>query len=170
LFTDEFTCIQDFLAGLDRLWAALGHPEYPLRKCLAMGATAVRLRRFYAEAPAIENELEPDVSVGKSRLPLWARLLVRNEHTLRHRTTWRRVGPAQVAAKLNILAVGVPVRARNDGTIVKAAPRKTRMALTWRVDSVLGDRMEHLIANQIRAALEDDRRFTLQYPQRAKAC
>lgn len=164
----EFTLTHDFPAGLDRLWAAFGHREYPQRKYLALGAKAVRVRRFHATAQAIEVELERDVSVDKSRLPLWARWLVRSEQTLRHQSAWRRVGPAQVAAELDILPVGVPVRAHGSGTIVEAAPGTTRMVLTWHVDSMLGEKVERLFANQIRTALEDDHTFTLQYLQRAK--
>jgi hypothetical protein len=164
----EFTLTHDFPAGLDRLLAVFGRPEYPQRKYLALGATAVRVRRFHATAQAIEVELERDVSVDKSRLPLWARWLVRGEQTLRHRTAWRRVGPAQAAAELDILPVGVPVRAHGGGTIIEAAPGATRMVLTWQVDSILGENVERLFANQIRTALEDDHTFTLQYLQRAK--
>jgi hypothetical protein len=40
------------------------------------------------------------------------------------------------------------------------------MELTWQVDSILGDRVERQFADQIRAALDDDHTFTLQYLHR----
>jgi hypothetical protein len=164
----DFTLTQDFPAGLDRLWTAFGRPDYPLQKYLALGATAVRVRRFDATAQAIEVELERDVPVDTTRLPPWTRVLVRSEQTLRHRTAWRRVGPTRVAAELDISPVGLPVRAHGGGTIVEPATGTTRMVLTWRVASMLGEKVERLFADQIRAALDDDHRFTLQYLKRAQ--
>ena len=74
----EFTLTQDFPAGLDRLRVAFGRSEYPKQKYSALGATAVRIRRFQATAKAIDVELERDVPVDKSRLPPWMRLLARS--------------------------------------------------------------------------------------------
>jgi hypothetical protein len=163
----QFHLTQDFPAGLDRLWVAFGCADYPRRKYLALGATAVRVRRFRATTAAIEVELERDVPVDKSRLPPWMRLLARSQQTLQQRTAWRRVGPKQAAAELDIVPVGLPVRARASGTIVESAPGQTRMELTWQVDSMLGEKVERHFADQIRAALDDDHTFTLQYLEQA---
>jgi hypothetical protein len=162
----EFTVSQDFPAGLDRLWAAFGHPDYPQRKYRALGATALRLQSFHATASSIEVELERDMPVAASALPAWARTLVRSEQTLRHRSRWRRLGPTQVSAELDIEPVGLPVRSHGTGSIVEVAPGATRMVLHWQVTStlpVLGRKLERLFADQVRAALHADHAFTLQY-------
>jgi hypothetical protein len=159
----RFNLTQNFPARLDRLWTAFGHADYPQRKYLALGATAVRVRHFRATMEAIEVELERDVPVDKSRLPPWMRLLVRSQQTLQHRSAWRRVGPHQAAAELDIAPVGLPVRAHASGTIVESASGQTRMDLTWQVDSMMGERVERQFADQIKAALDDDHAFTLQY-------
>lgn len=117
----RFNLTQDYPAGLDRLWSAFGQADYPQRKYLALGAIAVRVRRFLVTMEAIEVELERDVPVG------------------------------------------LPVRAHASGTIVESASGYTRMELTWQVDSVLGERVERQFADQIKAALDDDHTFTLQY-------
>lgn len=164
----EFTLIQCFPAGLDRLWAAFGRPEYPQRKYRALGATRLRLHRFHVTAQAIEVELERDVAVDPSRVPAWLQTVIGPTQTLRQHTKWRRASPTQVMAELDISPVGLPVRAHGDGTIVETETGTTRMTLTWRVTSmvpVVGNRVERLFANQIRAALADDHRFTLQYLQ-----
>jgi hypothetical protein len=95
------------------------------------------------------------------------RLLARSRQTLQHRTAWRRLGPKQAAADLDIVGVGLPVRAQAGGTIVEYAPGQTRMELTWKVDSMLGEKAEPRFADQIRAALDDDHTFTLQYLEQA---
>ncbi len=166
----EFATTQDYPAGLDRLWAVFGHPEYPQAKYLALGATAVRLRRFEASAQCIEVDLERDVPLAKSRLPGWARKLLGREQTLRHCTRWRRIGATQIAAELDIAPSGLPVRAHGAGTLVEVAPGTTRMALVWHVDSslpLMHAGVERLFADQVRAALEDDHRFTVGYLQGA---
>jgi hypothetical protein len=43
------------------------------------------------------------------------------------------------------------------------------MVLTWQVHSVLGEKIERVFADQIRAALDDDHAFTLQYLEQAPA-
>jgi hypothetical protein len=165
----EFTHTQDFPAALERLWAVFGRADYPEQKYLALGAKAVRMRHFDVAAQVIQVELERDVTIDTSRLPPWARWLARSKQTLRHRTVWRRIGPAQVAAELDIALIGLPVHAHGVGTIVEPAPGTTRMVLAWRVESMLGRRVERLLADQIRAALDDDHAFTLRYLERAKA-
>jgi len=165
----EFTLTQDFPAGLDRLWAAFGSSEYPKQKYSSLGATVVRVHRFQATAKAIDVELERVVPVDKSRLPPLMRLMARSEQTLQHRTKWRRVDPKHVTAELDILPLGLPVRAHGGGTIVESRRGATRMVLTWQLHSVLGEKSERVFADQIRAALDDDHAFTLQYLEQAPA-
>jgi hypothetical protein len=162
----EFSTTQDFPAGLDQLWAVFGHREYPRQKYLALGATAVRLHRFETTVQSIEVELERDVPLVKARLPGWAHKLLGSEQTLRHCTAWRRIGATQIAAELDITPAGLPLRAHGTGTIVEVGPQTTRMALTWQVDSrlpVMRAKVERLFADQVRAALDDDHRFTVDY-------
>jgi len=164
----EFTLTHDYPAGLDRLWAVFGRPQYAQKKYSAMGATAIRLDRFHCTADALEVELERDIAVDKSRLPAWARRFIGDAQTLRHRTMWRRVGPAHVTADLDISPVGLPVRAHAVGAIVQTRDGVTRMQLNWRVHSplpILGEKVERLFAEQIQAALDEDHAFTLQYLQ-----
>jgi len=131
----EFTVTQDFPAGLDGLWAVFGRPEYPQRKYLELGATAVRIQRFHATAQVIEVDLERDVPVDRSRVPSWMRWLARSEQTLRHRSTWRRHGPKQVVAELDIEPLGLPVRAHGSGTLAESGLDATRMRLSNRHSS-----------------------------------
>lgn len=159
--TVEFTLVQDYPTGLDHLWAAFGRPDYAMRKYQALGSSAVHLRRFEATAQAIEVELERDAPVDRSALPLWARTLVGRRQTLRHHTVWRRTGPSQVSAELDISPAGLPVHAQAVGVIGEPAPATTRMVLTWQVNSVLGARVERLFARQLRAALNADHAFTV---------
>jgi len=164
----DFTLTQYFPTGLDRLWAVFGRPEYPQRKYCALGATAFRLQQFHVTAQIIEVELERDVPVDQSRLPPWVSRMVGGKQTLRHRTRWRRVSPTRVTAELDISPISLPVRARGVGTIVETAPGMTRMILTWQVKSMMpmmGEKIERLFADQVRAALDADHAFTLQYLQ-----
>lgn len=164
----QFTITQEFPAGLDRLWAVFGRPDYPRRKYRALGATAVRLRRFRATAQAIEVDLERDVPLDDARLPAWTRLLVRSRQTLRHRTAWRRLGPTQAAAELDLAPLGLPVRARGTARL-REEDGATRMTVTWQVHSLLGEAVERLFAAQLRAAAAADHDFTLRYLQEADA-
>ncbi len=164
----EFDTRQDYPAGLDRLWTVFGQPDYPRRKYLALGATAVHLHRFDATASAIEVDLERVVPLAGSRLPGWARRLLGSEQTIRHRTSWRRTGVAQVAAELDIVPVGLPVRAHGVGAITEPARGKARMTLVWHVESslpLMRGRLERLFAEQVRDALAADHDFTLRYLQ-----
>lgn len=162
----EFTLTQDFPAGIDRLWAVFGRLDYVRRKYRALGATAVRPRHFEATAQAIDVELERDVPVDPSRLPMWSRPLVGTKQTLRHHTAWRRSGPTQATATLDISPKGLPLHARGLATIVEVSPELTRMQLTWRTKSTLpmfGFLAERLLADQVRSALDADHAFTLQF-------
>lgn len=160
----EFTTTHDYPAGLERLWSVFGQPAYPRRKYLALGATALRLDRFDVDAQAIEVDLERVIPLAAAGLPAWARPLLGSEQTLRHRTTWRRESPDRIEARLEIVPVGLPVRAQGRGRLVEQPDGTSRMTLSWRVDSslpVLGVRVERLFADQVRRALEDDHRFTV---------
>jgi hypothetical protein len=159
----EITLTQEFPAGLDALWATFGSPDYPICKYRALGATAVRMRRFRAGAQTIEVELERDTPVQRARLPVWARALVGRRQTLVHRSVWRRVGATRVDAELDIEPVGLPVHAHGIGSLRDAGDGVTRMVLTWQVESLLGDRIARLFADQLRTALDDDHAFTLGY-------
>lgn len=163
----QFTLTQDFPATLQTLWGTFGDADYPLRKYHALGATALQVRRFRANAQCIEVELARDVAVQRERLPVWARALVGGRQTLTHRSVWRRTSPLRASAELDIVAATLPVRAHAVGSLVDSGHGVTRMVLSWRVDSLLGERIEKLFADQVRSALDDDHTFTLAYLQEA---
>jgi Protein of unknown function (DUF2505) len=158
----RFAVVQDYPAGLDRLWTAFGQPEYPLQKYRALGALAVRLRRFEATPQRIEVELERDVPTDPSDLPVWARAFVRSTQTLTHRSSWRRVDASRAEAELEIVPRGLPVRARADGVIAETGAGRCRMTLAWEVHSRLGTRTARLFAAQVQRALDEDHAYTLR--------
>ncbi len=135
----ELKLTQEFPAGLDRLWAAFGRPDCPVKKYLALGAAAVRTVRFNASAQTIdaELELELDVPIDPRRLPSWARWQAGHLQTLRHRSTWRRASPTRVTAELHIVPLRLPVQAHAPGTITESSAGASRAVLTWRVSSDL---------------------------------
>jgi hypothetical protein len=93
-------------------------------------------------------------------------MLIGSQQTVRHRSAWRRAGPARATADLDISPVGLPVRAHGLGTIAETSPGTTRMVLTWRVESnlpVIGHKIERLFAEMIRTSLDADHAFTLNY-------
>lgn len=162
----EFIVTQDFPAGLDRLWAVFGQAGYVRSKYRALGATTVQLRHFEATPQAIDIDLERDMPVDPSRLPAWSRALASARQTLRHRTLWRREGPARASAELDISVKGLPLHARGRATIAEVEPGLTRMQITWRLQSalpVIGGRVEQLLADQVRAGLAADHGFTLKF-------
>lgn len=168
----EFTLTQDFPAGMDHLWSTFGQTDYVRRKYRALGAKAVRVRQFKATAQAIDIELERDVYLEPSRLPMWIRALVGPTLTLRHRTAWRRDGPTNATATFDISPKGLPLRAQGLASIVELGANLTRMRMNWRVAStapVIGDIVEHLLAEQVQAALDADHAFTLQFLASADA-
>jgi hypothetical protein len=161
-----FTRRDDLPAGLDRLWATFGDPAYVRQKYLALGSRAVRIPRFDMSADAIEVELERQLPIDRAQWPRWSRPALAAVQTLRHRSVWQRVSTTRVVATLEIVPVGLPVRADGNGTIDEAAPAQAVMALRWQVRSpvpLLGRRIERLFAQQLRAALEADHAFTLRY-------
>ncbi len=162
----EFTRRDDLPAGLDDLWATFGDPAYARQKYLALGSRAVQILRFDMTADAIEVELERQLSIDRAQWPRWSRPALAAVQTLRHRSAWRRVSPTRVVATLEVVPVGLPVRADGAGRIDEVAPAQAVMALRWRVDSrlpLLGPRIERLFAPQLRAALDADHAFTLRY-------
>ncbi|HET7862936.1 MAG TPA: DUF2505 domain-containing protein [Burkholderiaceae bacterium] len=157
---------QDFPAGLDRLWAVFGQAGYVRSKYRALGAAKVLLRHFEATAQAIDIDLERDLPVDAAQLPPWSRPLAGARQTLRHRTAWRREGPEQASADLDISVKGLPLHARGLAHIAQVAPGLTRMQISWRVQSalpVIGGRVEQLLADQVRAGLAADHAFTLKF-------
>jgi hypothetical protein len=163
----KFTIVQDYPAGLDRLWSAFGQPEYPLRKYSALGAQAVRLWRFDATPQRIEVELERDVPTATCGLPVWARAFVRSTQTIVHRSTWRRIDATRAEAELEIAPKGLPVRARAAGIIAETSAGRCRMTLSWQVDSRIGAGVARLFAAQVRQALDEDHAYTLRYLEQA---
>ncbi len=166
----EFTINQDFPAGLDRLWATFGRPEYPRQKYLSLGATEVCLRLFRASTQVIEVELDRDAPVDPNRLPTWARAFAASKQLLHHSTRWRRVGPARVTGELEITPVGLPVRAHGVGAIVETTVGTSCMTLNWQVRArlpIMGRSMEQLFSDELRGALDADHAFTVGYLQRA---
>ena len=162
----DFVLAQDFPASLDRLWTVFGQPDYPQQKYLALGATAVRLRRFLVTADLIEVDLEREVPVDPARFTPWMRRLLGARQTLRHRTSWRRTDPTHVDAALDIDAASLPLRAQATGSVVQTAPERSRMTLAWRVTAAVplaARRIEARFAAEIRAAMDADHAFTCEY-------
>jgi len=168
----QFSVEQEFRAGLDELWAAFGREDYVRRKYLELGATAVRVGRLRATPRSIEVDLERDVVIDKSRLPIWARALQGQTLTLRHRSAWRRADPTQVVAEIDVSSRHPPIRANGVGKIIETAAQASRMSFDWKVTAALplaGRRVASLFAEQLRKALDDDYAFTLRYLAEAQA-
>lgn len=166
----KFSLSQDFPAGLERLWAAFGQPDYPVQKYRSLGSTGLRMLRFDATAELIEVELERRAPVAWETVPAWARGFLSRGQVMHHRTRWLRVSPTWVEVELGIVPVGKPVSAHGTGSIVQLAPDLTRMTLRFVVECrlpVLGARVARLYAKQIREAFEADHAFTLRYLEEA---
>lgn len=162
----KFSLSQDFPAGLDRLWAVFGRPDYPEKKYRSLGSSDIRVLHFRVEAEVIEVELERTTPVAWQAIPVWARAFLSRRQVMRHRTRWQRVSPTWVEAILDIAPVGRRVSAHGTGSIVQLTPERTRMTLRFTVDSaipVLGAKVARLYARQIREALRADHAFTLRY-------
>lgn len=162
----EFTVTQDFPAGMDRLWSTFGQIDYVRRKYRALGAAAVRVRHFKATDKAIDIELELDMPLDPTRMPMWSRALIGPKLTLRHRTAWWRDGPTHATATLDISPKGLPLRAQGLAMIAEINSHLTRMQVNWHVVStaqVVGDRVEHLLAEKVQTALDADHAFTLRF-------
>ncbi|HJV70120.1 DUF2505 family protein [Ideonella sp.] len=163
-----FTLEHDYPAGLDRLWATLGQRDYVRQKYRALGARALRLRRFAATAEAIDVDLERDVVADRAHLPAWVRVLTTERQTLRHRSAWHRNGPREAEAAIDITLLGLPLQAHGRGTIRQLAPGACRMTMDWRIETTLplaGDAATLLFGREVRAALDADHDFTLRYLQ-----
>lgn len=162
----QFELVHDYPAALDRLWMTFGQAGYLRRKYAALGAIALRLLRFEADAARINVELERDMSTDAARLPPWARTFVGRSQTLHQRSTWRRLSPSQAIASLDIVPEGLPVHAHGAATIDEVNPRYTCMRVTWRVESaapVIGARVARLFGDEMRRGLVADHAFTLRY-------
>jgi len=162
----QLSLTQDFPAGMDRLWAVFGRPDYVQQKYAALGAGALRLLHFECSATLIALELERALPLDPARMPAWARRLVGSTLNLRQRSRWRRLGPTQVEAELEIAPLGLPVHAQGHGQISEIAGGSCRMQLSWQLRSalpLLGGRVERLLAEQLKRALAQDHAFTLSY-------
>lgn len=162
----KFSLSQDFPAGLDRLWAVFGRPDYPEKKYRSLGSSDIRVLLFRVDAEVIEVELERTTPVAWQTIPVWARALLSRRQVMHHRSRWQRVSPTWVEAVLDIAPVGRRVSAHGSGSIVQLTPDRTRMTLRFTVDSaipVLGAKVARLYARQIREALRADHAFTLRY-------
>jgi len=165
----QLSLTQDFPAGIDRLWAVFGQPDYVQQKYAALGTGSLRLLHFECSAALIALELERALPLDPARMPAWARGLVGGSLSLRQRSRWRRLGPAQVEAELEIAPLGLPVHAQGHGQISETAGGGCRMQLNWELRSalpLLGGRVEHLLAEQLKLALAQDHAFTLDYLRR----
>jgi hypothetical protein len=157
---------QDYPGGIDRLWAVFSQPDYAERKYRSLGAKDVRMLHFVATPELIEVELERTAPVAPDKVPLWLRKLIGNEQAMHHHTVWRRLSPTRVAAELRITPVGRPVSARGTASAFELSPNRTRMVLSFDVESsvpLVGGNLAHLFAERIREALAADHAFTLRY-------
>lgn len=162
----KFSLSQDFPAGLDRLWAVFGRPDYPEKKYRSLGSSDIRVLLFRVDAEVIEVELERTTPVAWRTIPLWARAFLSRKQVMHHRSRWQRVSPTWVEAVLDIAPVGRRVSAHGSGSIVQLTPDRTRMTLRFTVDSaipVFGTRVARLYAKQVWEALRADHAFTLRY-------
>jgi len=157
---------QAFPAGLDRLWAVFGTPDYTGQKYRALGSTAVQIRRFDATAREIAVELERLSPVAVDAVPAWARPFVGKRQAMRHATVWRRTNAKRIDAVLEIDPVGQPVAARGTGEVIEIDPTHSRLTLhfdvTCRIPR-LGGTVAAMYASQIEEALRADHAFTLRY-------
>jgi hypothetical protein len=162
----RFKLQQIYPASLDDLWAVFSQPDYPERKYRTLGATGFQLLRFSAGPELIEVELERRTRVPLCQIPGWARGFVASEQTLTHYSQWRRLSTDRAAADLRITLAGAPVSVHGTGAIAELSPGRTRMTLQFEVTCrlpLVGGRVAHLVAGQIRQALDADYDYTLRY-------
>lgn len=162
----QFDVTQEFPAGLDRLWSALGRTDYVERKYRLLGSTSLRIRKFTCDAKTIEVELDRQAPVARDKLPIWARVFSGQTQAMRHHTRWRRVDPGRVDVDLEVRALGMPVRAQGTGSISERVAGRSRMTLHFKVSSgsgVLGASVARVFAQQVQHALQADHAFTLAY-------
>jgi hypothetical protein len=167
----KFRMRQDYPTSLEHLWAAFGDADYPEQKYRALGSSAVQILRFTATAKLIEVELERKARVVVAKLPAWARPFADGEQRMRHHSKWWRVSPTQVNAELDIVPVGLPVRAHATGSAVELTATQTRLTLSIEVKCWLpgiGATVARLFAEQMKEALRADHAFTLRYLERAE--
>jgi hypothetical protein len=162
----KFSLQQEFPAGVGGLWTAIGRPDYPQSKYLALGSTDVAIHRFTVTRDLIEVDLERKVPVVRAGLPAWARPFAASQQQLHHHTRWQRVNASRIDAHLEIAAVGLPVAATATGTVVETSTGRALLTLHFDVRCklpVIGARMASLFAREVRQAMEADYAFTLDY-------
>jgi hypothetical protein len=162
----RFDLTQDFPASLERLWTALGSADYVEQKYRSLGSTSIRILKFIASAELIEVVLDREAPVVREKLPRWARVLSGKHQAMRQHTRWRRADNAHVDAEFDIVPQGVPVRARGTGSVVALSPGHTRMTLHFDVTGTapaFKSSVARLFAQQVKAALEADHAFTIDY-------
>jgi predicted RNA methylase len=161
-----FRLEQDFPTELARLWAVLGRRDFVEQKYQALGSTALHILKFDASERMIEVELERRVPATPEEMPAWARVLSGVRQTMHHHTRWERVSPTRIDAEVDISPVGKPVRVHGIGTVVELSPDRTRMTLDFNVECnvpAIGPKVARLFADQMKQALREDHRFTLNY-------
>lgn len=166
--TMQFEVTQDFPAGLDELWSALGRTDYVQKKYRWLGSTPLRIRKFTCSATSIEVELDRQAPVAREKLPVWARVFSGEKQAMRHHTRWRRVDRDRVDVDLEIRALGLPVHAQGTGSIIERVPGESRMTLLFDVCSGFGAMsagVARVFAQQVKHALGADHAFTLGYLQ-----
>jgi hypothetical protein len=162
----EFDLTQDFPASLERLWTALGSADYVKHKYRSLGSTSLRIVKLIASAEAIEVVLERQAPVARERLPVWARVASGRDQAMRQHTRWRRTGHGRVDVEFDLALMNMPVSAKGSGSVVEVSPRQTRMTLHFDVASgtpAFKSGVARLFAQQVKAALEADHAFTLEY-------
>lgn len=162
----QFDVTQDFPAGLERLWSALGRADYVRKKYRSLGSTSLHIRKLSCDAELIEVEIDRQAAVARDALPFWARVLSKKKQAMRHHTRWKRVGRDRVDVELDIRALGVPVRAQGTGSIVERVQGHSRMTLRFHISSsagALSTSVARAFAQQVRHALQADHAFTLGY-------
>ena len=166
--TMQFEVTQDFPAGLEQLWRALGRIDYVQKKYRWLGSTSLRIRKFTHDAGSIEVELDRQAPVAREELPIWARVFSGEKQAMRHHTRWRRVDRDRIEVDLEIRALGLSVRAQGTGSIIERVPGESRMTLHFDVSSGFGAisaGVARVFAQQVKHALGADHAFTLGYLQ-----
>jgi hypothetical protein len=166
--TMQFDVTQDFPAGLEQLWSALGCTDYVEEKYRWLGSTSLRIQKFTFDVVSIEVELDRQAPVAREKLPVWARVFSGEKQAMHHHTRWRWVDRDRVDVDLEIRALGLPVRAHGTGSIIERVPGESRMTLHFDVSSGFGAMsagVARVFAQQVKHALQEDHAFTLGYLQ-----
>ena len=162
----QFDLTQDFPASLGRLWTVLGSADYVEQKYRSLGSSSLRIRKLVANAELIEVDFDRRAPVAREKLPVWARVLSGRDQLMRQHTRWRRTGSTRVDVEFAIALLGMPVGATGTGAVVELSPGHTRMTLRFDVTSstpAFKSSVARLFAQQVKAALQADHAFTLDY-------